>query len=139
MIPKPAGCEATTMPMTQIYLLSGKPFSYRRAIADAVQKALTGAIEVPADERFQVIVELSREGIIFDAGYRHIARSQDFMIVLITLKSGRSDALKQSLYQAIVRELALNPGVRSEDVMIVLRENGSADWSFGNGLAQLLS
>jgi hypothetical protein len=27
-------------------------------------------------------------------------------------------------------------GVRPEDVTIVLNENGLADWSFGNGIAQ---
>jgi 4-oxalocrotonate tautomerase len=127
------------MPMTQIYLRSGKPSSYRRAIADGIQKALTNAIGVPAEERFQIITELNSENLIFDPGFRNVSRSQDFMIVVITLKSGRSDSLKQLLYQAIVRELARNPGVRSEDVMIVLRENGAADWSFGNGVAQLLS
>jgi 4-oxalocrotonate tautomerase len=127
------------MPMTQIYLHSGKPSSYRRAIADGIQKALTNAIGVPAEERFQIITELNSENLIFDPGFRNVSRSQDFMIVVITLKSGRSDSLKQLLYQAIVRELARNPGVRSEDVMIVLRENGAADWSFGNGVAQLLS
>jgi 4-oxalocrotonate tautomerase len=127
------------MPMTQIYLRLGKPVSYRRAIADGVQKALGDAIGVPAEERFQIITELNSQNLIFDPGFRNVSRSQDFMIILITLKSGRSDSLKQSLYQAIVRELARNPGVRPEDVMIVLRENGAADWSFGNGLAQLLS
>jgi 4-oxalocrotonate tautomerase len=127
------------MPLTQIYLRSGKPFSYGRAIADGIQKALTDAISVPAEERFQIITELNSENLIFDPGFRNVSRSQDFMIVVITLKSGRSDSLKQLLYQAIVRELARNPGVRSEDVMIVLRENGAADWSFGNGVAQLLS
>jgi 4-oxalocrotonate tautomerase len=127
------------MPMTQLYLRSGKPASYRRAIADGIQKALGEAISVPAEERFQVITELNSENFLFDPGFRGVSRSQDFMMILITLKSGRSNSLKQLLYQAIVRELGINPGVRSEDVMIVLRENGPADWSFGNGVAQLLS
>jgi 4-oxalocrotonate tautomerase len=127
------------MPMTKIYLRSGKPPAYRRAVADGVQQALTQAINVPAEERFQIITELNSENFVFDPAFRNVSRSQDFMIVMITLKSGRSDSLKQLLYQAIVRELALNPGVRQEDVMIVLHENGAADWSFGNGVAQLLS
>jgi 4-oxalocrotonate tautomerase len=127
------------MPMTQIYLHSGKPLSYRRAIADGVQRALTDAISVPAEERFQIVTEVSSEDLIFDPGFRNISRSRDFLMILITLKAGRSDSLKQSLYQAIARELKLNPGVRSEDIMVVLRENGASDWSFGNGVAQLLS
>jgi 4-oxalocrotonate tautomerase len=127
------------MPMSQIYLRSGKPVSYRRAVADGIQKALTEAISVPSAERFQIVIELNDDDFIYDPAFRNISRSQDFMVILLTLKEGRSDSLKQSLYQTIVRELALSPGVRSEDVMIVLRENGSADWSFGNGAAQLLS
>jgi 4-oxalocrotonate tautomerase len=127
------------MPMTQIYLRSGKPSSYRRGVADSVQKALGDAVGVPAAERFQVITELDQDHLIFDPGFRNVSRSPDFLMILITLKAGRSDSLKQSLYQAIVGQLAQNPGVRAEDVMIVLRENGAADWSFGNGLAQLLS
>jgi 4-oxalocrotonate tautomerase len=127
------------MRLTQIYLHSGKPFSYRRAVADGIQKALTDAISVPAEERFQIILDLNSEDLVFDPEFRNVSRLQDFMIILITLKSGRSDSLKQLLDQAIVRELALNPGVRTEDVIIVLRDNGSADWPFGNGVAQLLS
>ena len=127
------------MPMTQIYLRAGKPFSYRRALADSVQKAMTASIGVPAEERFQIITELGEDELIFDPGFRNVSRSEDFMMILITLKAGRSDNLKESLYQAIVHELGHNPGLRSEDVMIVLRENGAGDWSFGKGVAQLLS
>jgi 4-oxalocrotonate tautomerase len=127
------------MPMTQIYLRSGKPSGYRRAIADGIQKALTEAISVPAEERFQIITEVNSENFVFDPAFRNVSRSQDFMIVVITMKAGRSDSLKKLLYQEIVRELGLDPGVRPEDVMIVLRENGAADWSFGKGVAQLLS
>jgi phenylpyruvate tautomerase PptA (4-oxalocrotonate tautomerase family) len=126
------------MPMTQIYLRTGKPSCYRRALADGVQKAMA-TIRVPDDERFQIIVQLDEDGLIFDPGFRNISRSNDFVIILITMKAGRSDKLKQSLYQAIVDELGRDPGVRSEDIMVVLRENSAGDWSFGNGLAQLLS
>jgi 4-oxalocrotonate tautomerase len=126
------------MPMTQIYLRNGKPSSYRRALADGVQKALTNSLGVPAEERFQIILELDEDGLIFDPGFRNVSRSRDFVMILITLKAGRSDELKQSLYQAIIHELGNDPDVRSEDVMVVLRENSAADWSFGNGLAQLL-
>jgi 4-oxalocrotonate tautomerase len=120
------------MPLTQIYLHSGKPLAYRRAITDGIQKALTAAIGVPAEERFQLITELSSENFVFDAGFGGVSRSQDFTLILITLKSGRSVSLKESLYEGITHELHINPGLRPEDVMIVLRENESADWFFGS-------
>jgi 4-oxalocrotonate tautomerase len=126
------------MPMTQIILRSGKPAAYRRAIADGIQRAMTASIGVPSDERFQVITETDKDNFIFDPSFRNIARSEDLTMIIITLKTGRSDSLKQLLYQAIVAELAHNPGIRSEDVLIVLHESGPADWSFGNGVAQLM-
>jgi 4-oxalocrotonate tautomerase len=127
------------MPMTQIYLRAGKPSPYRRALGEGVQNALATALGVPMEERFQIVTQLDEDGLIFDSRFRNISRSADFVMILITLKAGRSDQLKRSLYQAIVHELERDPGVRSEDVMVVLRENNAGDWSFGNGAAQLLS
>jgi hypothetical protein len=43
--------------------------------------------------------------------------------------------MKRAFYRRLV-ELAEPAGVRAEDVMIVLHENGDADWSFGAGEAQ---
>jgi hypothetical protein len=44
--------------------------------------------------------------------------------------------MKQALYRRIVENLAKDPGLRPEDVMICLVENELADWSFGKGEAQ---
>jgi 4-oxalocrotonate tautomerase len=126
-----------TMPMTQIILRTGKAPAYRRAIADGVQKALTESIGVPSHERFCVITETDKDNFVFDPSFPNIARSEDLVMITITLKAGRSDALKQLLYQAIVAELGRNPRIRPQDVLIILHENGPADWSFGNGVAQL--
>jgi 4-oxalocrotonate tautomerase len=43
---------------------------------------------------------------------------------------------KQAFYKRTVELLAERAGVRPEDVMITLSENGPEDWSFGNGVAQ---
>jgi hypothetical protein len=44
--------------------------------------------------------------------------------------------MKQALYRRIVDNLAIQPGLRPQDVLICLVENELADWSFGNGEAQ---
>lgn len=46
--------------------------------------------------------------------------------------------MKQRLYGRIADELGRVPGIRVEDVNVVLTENGPADYSRGNGEAQVL-
>ncbi|MGA9720751.1 MAG: tautomerase family protein, partial [Acidobacteriaceae bacterium] len=43
---------------------------------------------------------------------------------------------KQALYREIAQRMAATGLVRPEDVLIVLHENETADWSFGGGEAQ---
>ena len=56
--------------------------------------------------------------------------------VEITLRRGRPVEKKQALYREIAERMAATGLVRREDVLIVLHENETADWSFGNGVAQ---
>jgi phenylpyruvate tautomerase PptA (4-oxalocrotonate tautomerase family) len=124
------------MPLVRIALRRGKPASYVRAVADAVHQAMVETIDVPKDDRFQIVSEHDENGLIYDPGYLGIGRTDDVVFVAITLRAGRSEAKKQALYRAITDRLARNPGIRSEDVLVVLSENQPADWSFGRGEAQ---
>jgi phenylpyruvate tautomerase PptA (4-oxalocrotonate tautomerase family) len=47
----------------------------------------------------------------------------------------RDTATKRAFYQRVVDLLAEKPGVRPEDVQIILSLNDREDWSFGKGLA----
>jgi phenylpyruvate tautomerase PptA (4-oxalocrotonate tautomerase family) len=58
------------------------------------------------------------------------------VIIQIFLSRGRTVEKKQALYRSIVERLHAFAGVRKEDVMIVLTEVGTEDWSFGLGEAQ---
>ncbi|MBL0931496.1 MAG: tautomerase family protein, partial [Alphaproteobacteria bacterium] len=91
---------------------------------------------VPADDRFQVIGEHKQGRLIADPIYMNIARGPDFTLVQIFWSVGRSDDIKRGLYAAIARNLAADPGLRPEDVMVTLSETNRIDWSFGHGIAQ---
>ena len=124
------------MPLVRIDLPAGKSIAWKRAIADGVHAALVETAGVPADDRFQILSEQDPAMRIVDPNYLGIARSHDFTLVQIFLSVGRSDAIKRSLYAAIARNLAADPGLRPQDAMVTLAENTRVDWSFGNGLAQ---
>jgi hypothetical protein len=54
------------MPLARIDLPAGKPPEYGRAVADVVYDAMTATMNVPADDRFQVISEHTRDALLID-------------------------------------------------------------------------
>ena len=124
------------MPLVRISLREGKSEQYRRALADGVHQAMVEAIDAPAQDRFQIITQHSANDMIYDPSYLGIDRSDEIVMVQITLSAGRKPPQKRKLYQRIVENLQRNPGVRPEDVMINLVETAWENWSFGNGEAQ---
>jgi len=126
------------MPTSRIALRRGKSAQYRRAISDAVHQALVEVIGIPAEDHFHLIDEYEAENFIYHPSYLDIARTDDLVIINITLRAGRSRELRVQLHKKIAGLLAENPGVRPQDVFIYLVENDYADWSVGNGDAPLM-
>ncbi|HVI90432.1 MAG TPA: tautomerase family protein [Dongiaceae bacterium] len=124
------------MPLVRITHAAGKPQSYRRAIADGVHAALVETLNVPADDRFQIVTEQTTDGLIYDNQFLDIHRSDEAVFIQVFLRHGRSTAMKQDFYRRVAEKLTVNPGLPANDVLIVLTENGLDDWSFGQGRAQ---
>ena len=127
------------MPLVRIDLRAGQPDERVRAIGDAVHQALVECLGVPARDRFQIIGEHRPGRLRYDPAYLDIARTDDWVVVHVTLSAGRTTAQKQAFYARLAALLAAGPGLRPEDVAIVLAENTREDWSFGNGEAQYLT
>lgn len=123
------------MPLVRISFREGKTASYRRAVADGVHAALLEAASVPEQDRFQVLTDHAPADLIYDPTYLGINRSDDIVIIQITLNQ-RTQQVKLALYQSIAAKLAKNPGVRPQDVLISLVTVAPEDWSFGDGKAQ---
>lgn len=126
------------MPLVRIDLVAGRSPAERAAIGDAVHQAMTETIDVPADDRFQVITEHDANDLRYDGGYLGVNRDDGLVLVHMTMKSGRTDEQKRALYRRIAELLGERAGVSPGNVMVVLSENELADWSFGDGEAQLL-
>jgi 4-oxalocrotonate tautomerase len=124
------------MPLVRIDLREGKSEEYKKAIAEGVHKALVEGAGAPADDRFQVITEHRANEVIYDPAYLGIKRSENIVMVQITLSAGRKLAQKKLLFKRMAEVLAEKPGLRPEDLMINLVEVAWENWSFGNGEAQ---
>jgi 4-oxalocrotonate tautomerase len=124
------------MPFVRIALRDGKSEKYRRAIADAVHRAMMETINVPAKDRFQIVTEHDPAGLIYDPSYLDIPRTDGVLLIQITLNAGRTVEMKKALFARMAALLAEDPGVRREDVFVSLVEVAKENWSFGNGIAQ---
>lgn len=124
------------MPLVRISLREGKSEQYRKALADGVHQAMIESIDAPPQDRFQIITEHAPNDLIYDPTYLGIERSDEIVIVQITLSAGRKPGQKRKLFQRTVELLANSPGVRPQDLMINLVETVWENWSFGNGEAQ---
>jgi phenylpyruvate tautomerase PptA (4-oxalocrotonate tautomerase family) len=124
------------MPIVRIDLDEQRSEEQRRAISEAVHRAFTTSVGIPEGDRFHVVTSHPRTELIADPEFLGVNR-ENVVFIQITLVRGRSDELKQDLYRAIRDEL-VKVGVRAEDIAVVLTENGPADYSWGNGEAQVL-
>lgn len=124
------------MPMVRIDLAQGKPAEYRSTIGEVVYDAMIEVLNVPKDDRFQIITEHPAEGLVIDPSYLGIQRTKDCVIIQVTLNAGRTVEQKRAFYKAIADGLHLRLHLRREDVFINLVEVTKENWSFGNGEAQ---
>ena len=127
------------MPLVRIDVLPGRTPDQLGAIADGVHRALIEAIGIPEADRFQVVAQHAEGGLVFDSAYLGIHRTAGVVFVQITMSVGRTLEQKRALFAAVARNLSADPGVRPEDVFIVLVEVVKENWSFGNGIAQYAS
>jgi phenylpyruvate tautomerase PptA (4-oxalocrotonate tautomerase family) len=126
------------LPLVILSLEAGRTREEKRRLADAVYEAMRAVIQIPENDRFVAIREQAAGDLIADPGYLGVARSEHPVFVEITLRGGRPTEKKQALYREIAQRMSATGLVRAEDVLMVLKENDTADWSFGNGIAQYL-
>jgi 4-oxalocrotonate tautomerase len=124
------------MPLVRITLPEGHSAEEIRAISEGIYEAMLETIKMPEHDRFQIILERSRDKLVADENYLNIARTGKTVFIEITLLRGRTTEVKRALYRQIAERLFTDAGIPKEDILIVLTENDAADWSFGMGEAQ---
>ena len=122
------------MPLVKIFVRENKTGAELRALGDAIHDALVAHANVPADDRFQILNRLDRDQIVAHPSYGGVSRSDDIVIIEITLNAGRTVEIKENLYAGIVARLQAL-AVRPDDVLISLVEVTKENWSFGGGRA----
>jgi 4-oxalocrotonate tautomerase len=136
MFPAANGPQEITMPLTRISMKRGKPTAYRSAILENLYQAMRETFNVPEGDRFMTISQHEDDDFVYGPDYLGIKRSDDLVMIQITVSNTRTVEQKQQLYRRIVERLTESPGLRAEDIFINLVEVLPENWSFGHGVAQ---
>jgi len=116
------------MPLVKIEIREGKSKEYKKALLDGVHQALVQSIKIPDHDRKQRLYELDADS--FEAPS---SKTGGITIIEITMFKGRSIEAKKQLFRAIVDNLAKNPGIKSDDITIVLHEQPLENWGIRGG------
>jgi 4-oxalocrotonate tautomerase len=123
------------MPFLHISLRAGKPEAYRQAIFDGLYRAMRDSLSVPEDDQFMTITEHDTANFRYGAAFG-IIRSDDLVYIQIIVFSSRTAEQKKALYRRIAELLGESPGIRAEDIFVIILEAAKENWSVGHGLAQ---
>lgn len=125
--------KGNAVPFTRISLLAGQSLETLSAIADSLDRAMIESFDVPENDRFTLFHQHQPGEMIIDTNYRGGPRSDGFVLFHITTGRDRPDATKRRFYHTLVDNLAQSPGIRPEDVMVVIANSRFEDWSFSHG------
>lgn len=117
------------MPLIQVDLARETYDRHRAAIGDAIHDAQIAALGIPGDDRFQIFTPHDAGELAFDPGFNGVDR-QNLLVIRVTAVHMYPVATKHRFFRAVVERL--EPlGIRPEDVLISLTENGFEDWYAG--------
>ena len=117
------------MPLIHVHLDRETFEKSHDEIGNAIHDAQIEALGIPADDRFQIFQPHGPGELKFNPGYNDVDR-QNLLVIRVIAVHMYPVATKRSFFEAVVRRL--EPlGIREQDVLISLTENGFEDWFAG--------
>lgn len=108
------------------------------AAGEVIYEVLMDVFSVPENDKFQIVNRHPVKNLNIAPHFHGNTYSNKILIIQIFLNSGRSVDLKKQFYIELTRRLVSEVGCRADDVFINLVEVTKENWSFGQGLAQLV-
>ena len=124
------------MPFVRIDLSKKHPDGFAQQVGNIIFQVMREHINVPEDDKFQVITRHDTSELVMPKSYLGIEYSENIIFIQVTLNEGRTTDMKKAFYKAICEGLANKLKVRPQDIVINLVEVNKENWSFGNGEMQ---
>ena len=117
------------MPLVQVDMPCALYEAHGQQMSAELQRAFVEALDVPADDKFQIFRPRDDGEIVFDPGYGGVDR-RNLVLIQVLMVHRYSVEMKRRLYHAMVEKLTAL-GLRREDIHIAVAENGYEDWYAG--------
>jgi hypothetical protein len=118
-----------TVPLVHVHLDREVFEKSHEDIGNAIHDAQIEALGIPADDRFQMFQPHGPGELKFDPGYNGVDR-RELLVIRVTAVHMYPVATKRAFFRTVVDKL--EPlGIRPQDVLISLTENGFEDWYAG--------
>ncbi len=117
------------MPLIQVDLNQKVYDDLHEQLSTEIQAAQVEALGITPDDLFHVFRPHQPGELKFDPGYNNVDR-RDLVLIQITMVHMYPVSKKRALFEAIVRRLSAL-GIRPEDILISVVENGFEDWYAG--------
>jgi 4-oxalocrotonate tautomerase family enzyme len=111
------------MPLVKIETIKGKSPEYKKSLFDTVHNALVKSLGIEEWDRFQRIIEYDKDNFEIPEG-----KTDDFMIIELTLFPGRSKKQKQAVIETISSDLNSKLGIAVTDIFIVINNPPMENW-----------
>lgn len=95
----------------------------RSLISNAIHQALITALAYPKEKKFQRFIPLDKDNFIYPDD-----RSDDYLIIEISMFVGRSIDAKKALIKAIYENLSNDCQISAQDIEITIFETPKENW-----------
>lgn len=111
------------MPLVRIDMVKGKSTEYKKTVLDVIHEGLMKALGIEDWDRFQRIVEIPEEDF-----ERPDGKTDDFMIIELTIFPGRTKEQKKAAITEITAGLCNKLGIAPSDIFIIFNEPPLENW-----------
>lgn len=117
------------MPLVQVDISRKMYDAHAEQMSVELQQAFIEALDVNPLDKFQIFRPRDDGEMVFDPDYG-LGNRQNLVLIQILMVHRYSADLKRGLYRAMVTRLVAI-GIRKEDILIGVTENGFEDWCVG--------
>ncbi|MCX0279505.1 tautomerase family protein [Bombilactobacillus mellis] len=126
------------MPLIRVDTFKNYSDEQLKTALDIIHQAAVNCFQIPDRDRYQIVTQHApNEMVLLDTNLG-FTRSKDAIVIQVFSRK-RSKEAKLNFYRQVATELTQALKIKGSEILILLVENGDADWSFGWGEAQFVS
>lgn len=125
------------MPFVKIMIDKSIVKENKEVISNSIHNSLIECFKIPIKDKFQVFIDVDKENLVFPDEYLGNSYS-NILFIYITCKGGRTNEQKRKLYELCAKSICEKTKIKKDDIFITIVESDQNNWSFGNGIAQLM-